>query len=86
MNLDEIDKMIKDREQRVDKRKEDGTLFEIEAEKIKELEELNEHTRQQASENKPIPPCPHCGGEMERVMHEGQRMVTCRPCGIGMPA
>ena len=81
MNLEEIDKMIKDRESRVEKRVEEGTLYEIQAEKEKEALKKKLEAKSVLPSGEPVPDCPQCGKIME---YDPQTLyVACHDCQIG---
>lgn len=90
MDLDELDRMINDRKQRIDKRKSDGTLFEDEV--VGSADESEDaRLEQQVQDQKKkmmerlkaqIPPCPQCGVKM--TLLEDQGMIACQACGVGM--
>ena len=90
MDLEDIDKLIADRKERIDKRKEDGTLFEEEVASEKgddidsQLEEEVKSTKEKMNERmkSQIPPCPQCGEKMTLMPDQG--MIVCQDCGIGM--
>lgn len=90
MDLDEIDRMIAERNARIEKRKQDGTLFEDEVGKNKAenederlQEEVNSRKQQMADQLKQkMPPCPQCGQKMTFIPEES--LVACESCGIGM--
>ena len=81
MNLEELDRMIQERESRIQIAKDKGTLFEVEAEqtnkRIKEM--LGDESEQNLDDN--IPPCPKCGKIMTYVPSE--QMIVCHECHIG---
>jgi len=78
MTPEELDELIKSREQRIEKRKEQGNLFEIQVEEEKKRLQTDRQTPQNQSE---LPPCPQCGETMELIPN--RRMIVCRDCGIG---
>lgn len=88
MDLSDIDKLIQDREGRIEKRKEDGTLFEEEFKKEENADErLSQEVEQQKAAmqqkmDEKIPPCPQCGVKMT-FMPE-QSAIVCQDCGVGM--
>jgi len=91
MDLDNLDEMIKSRSARIDKRKEDGTLFENEfkpeEDELSEDEKLAQEVQDQKDKmaervKANIPNCPQCGVKMT-FMPE-QSAVACQTCGIGM--
>jgi NADH pyrophosphatase NudC (nudix superfamily) len=88
MDLSNLDKMIAARGNRIEKRKEDGTLFEEEFKKDGNTDAtLEEEVKQQkqAMEERMrqrIPPCPQCGAPMELMPEQG--MIACQSCGVGM--
>jgi protein-arginine kinase activator protein McsA len=88
MDLSDLDRMIAERSNRIDKRKEDGTLFEEEFKKeenadAKLQEEVDNQKRAMEERMRQrIPPCPQCGQQMEYLPDQG--MVACQDCGVGM--
>lgn len=90
MDLSDIDKMIAEREGRIDKRKADGTLFEEEFAKNKTdnedqrlADEVQKQKDQMADKMKEaLPACPQCGVKMTYIPE--QSIVACQTCGIGM--
>lgn len=91
MDLDKLDEMIKARESRIDKRKDEGTLFEEEfkpkEDELSEDQRLEQEVQQQkeamAEKVKAnIPDCPQCGVKMTYIPE--QSVVACQTCGIGM--
>jgi protein-arginine kinase activator protein McsA len=88
MDLSKIDQMIAERQNRIQKRKDDGTLFE---EEFKEEENQDEKLSLEVEETKKkmeerlqerIPNCPQCGLKMTYMPEQG--MVACQDCGVGM--
>ena len=57
MNLDELDRMIKEREERIEKGKKEGTLFEGESIKIEE----DSNQQEGFPSDQQVPDCPQCG-------------------------
>ena len=91
MDLDNLDEMIRARESRIGKRKEDGTLFEnefkSEDEELSEDEKLAQEVQMQKDKmaervKANIPDCPQCGQKMTYIPE--QSVVACQPCGVGM--
>jgi len=93
MDLDNLDEMIRNRESRIDQRKEDGTLFESEFTSEEGEEELSEDDKLagevQMQKDKMaervkanIPNCPQCSQKMTYIPE--QSVVACQSCGIGM--
>jgi len=90
MDLSKLDEMIASRSQRIDKRKEEGTLFEeeIAVERGRNSEEnLSSEVEKQKAAMKAkiegmVPPCPQCGEKMKYIPE--QQIVACEPCGVGM--
>ncbi len=90
MDLEELDRMIAARKNRVEKRKEDGTLFEEEVSK-NEPEDKDAQLAREVEDQKAkmlsrmqaqIPPCPQCGKKMTLNYEEG--MILCEDCQVGM--
>ena len=88
MDLSQIDKMIAERQSRIHKRKEDGTLFE---EEFKKDENADERLAQEVVVQKKkledrmqsrVPNCPQCGQKMQVLPEQG--LIACQDCGIGM--
>lgn len=88
MDLSKLDQMIAERQNRIQKRKEDGTLFE---EEFKAVENQDEKLAREVEETKRkmeerlqqrIPACPQCGLKMTYMPEQG--MVACQDCGVGM--
>lgn len=80
--------MIAERENRISKRKEDGTLFE---EEFKKDENTDEKLQQEVEATKKkmeermqqrVPSCPQCGQKMTYIPE--QSLVACQDCGVGM--
>ena len=88
MDLSELDKMLADREDRINQRKEEGTLFEEEFTKEESEDERLEaeiEARRKADQERmesQIPDCPQCGEKMQLIPE--QSMIACEKCGIGM--
>jgi DNA-directed RNA polymerase subunit RPC12/RpoP len=88
MELSKIDQMIAERQSRIHKRKEDGTLFEEEFKKTAITDEkltlaVEEQKRKMDERSKArIPDCPQCGQKMEILPEQG--VIACQDCGIGM--
>lgn len=89
MDLSKIDEMIANRSKRIDKRKEDGTLFEEEFKKpeesederlAREVEEQKKKDEERLKER--LPACPQCGKKMTLVPEQG--LIACHDCGVGM--
>ena len=81
--------LVANRSKRIDKRKEDGTLFEEEFKKPEESEderlarEVEEQKRKDEERLKErLPNCPQCGQKMELIPEQG--IIACQPCGVGM--
>jgi|SaaInlStandDraft_1057018.scaffolds.fasta_scaffold579114_1 hypothetical protein len=92
MDLDNLDEMIRNRESRIGKRKEDGTLFESEftsneEDELSEDDKLAQEVQMQKDKmaekvKSKIPDCPQCSQKMTYIPE--QSVVACQSCGIGM--
>ncbi|MBF0196455.1 MAG: hypothetical protein HQL32_02040 [Planctomycetes bacterium] len=88
MDLDELDRLIQDRESRIDKRKDEGTLFQDENKKAgNQDEQLSREVQSQKEKmdeqlQAKIPPCPQCNQKM--TYSPEQSMILCHDCGVGM--
>ncbi len=90
MELSDLDKLIADRQSRIKKRKDDGSLFEDEVARERKGDEdqrLDQQVRQQKDKmkerlNKHIPACPQCGKKMTLLPEQG--MIVCEDCQVGM--
>ncbi len=88
MDLSELDKMMAARENRITKRKDEGSLFEEEfkgkesedARLESEIEQQKQAMKEKMDAN--IPDCPQCGVKMTFIPE--QSMVACEGCGVGM--
>jgi DNA-directed RNA polymerase subunit RPC12/RpoP len=88
MSLSNIDKMIAERQSRIQKRKEDGTLFEEEFKKDENadaklaLEVEAQKRKMEERAQARLPNCPQCGQKMELLAEQG--IIACQDCGVGM--
>lgn len=89
MDLSDIDRLIADRKKRIDKRKEEGTLFEEEFSKpenederlAKEIEDQKKKELERYKKNPP--PCPQCGYPKMTYIAE-ENAIACPSCGVAM--
>ena len=88
MDLSDLDKMLADREDRINQRKEEGTLFEEEFKKPEgedarlEAEIEDQKKAEMERLKSQIPDCPQCGEKMTLIPE--QSAIACQTCGIGM--